>query len=96
MRNVTYDVYSGLSPSMASLKQCHDLDMSAFPRQLPNEQLVSKQCRNSADFQSLESTTRIYLVDDEVEEIIAFDPLTGAKKENLETVTIYANSLYVS
>ena len=38
---------------------------------------------------------RIYMFDDEVERIAAFDPLTGEVLEDLEAATIYPNSHYV-
>jgi excinuclease ABC subunit B len=38
---------------------------------------------------------RINLFDDEIEDIIAFDPLTGERIETLEATKIYANSHYV-
>lgn len=38
---------------------------------------------------------RIHFFDDEVEEIVAFDPLTGQRHSKLDQITIYANSHYV-
>lgn len=39
---------------------------------------------------------RITLFDDEIEELIAFDPLTGDKLEKMEATKLYANSHYVT
>ena len=39
---------------------------------------------------------RIMLFDDEVEEIVAFDPLTGEIRSQLDQIKIYANSHYVT
>lgn len=39
---------------------------------------------------------RVNLFDDEIEDIIAFDPLTGDRIEALEATKIYANSHYVT
>ncbi len=39
---------------------------------------------------------RVSLFGDDIESIIAFDPLTGAKTHTFESVTIYANSHYVT
>lgn len=42
-----------------------------------------------------ETAWRLSFFDDELEEMYAFDPLTGKKQENLGKITIYANSHYV-
>ncbi len=39
---------------------------------------------------------RILYFDDEIEEVYEFDPLTGEKYEELESIKIYANSHYVT
>ncbi|WP_291297631.1 excinuclease ABC subunit UvrB [Elioraea sp.] len=39
---------------------------------------------------------RISLFGDEVESIVEFDPLTGEKASSLESITVYANSHYVT
>jgi excinuclease ABC subunit B len=45
----------------------------------------------------LEDTAwRITLFDDEVEEIVEFDPLTGKKGDKMKSVRIFANSHYVT
>ncbi len=38
---------------------------------------------------------RVVFFDDEVEEIYAFDPLTGQKQQNHESIVVYPNSHYV-
>jgi excinuclease ABC subunit B len=42
-----------------------------------------------------DSAWRLMFFDDEIEEIYAFDPLTGKRQEKLENIKIYANSHYV-
>tara|TARA_R110000868_G_scaffold218576_2_gene469312 strand:+ start:236448 stop:238442 length:1995 start_codon:yes stop_codon:yes gene_type:complete len=42
-----------------------------------------------------DSAWRLMFFDDEVEEIYAFDPLTGKKQEKLESIKVFANSHYV-
>ena len=42
-----------------------------------------------------DSAWRLMFFDDEIEEIYAFDPLTGKKQEKLNKITTYANSHYV-
>ena len=39
---------------------------------------------------------RLAMFDDEIEEIVAFDPLTGKRLETLDQVRLYANSHYVT
>ncbi|MEL0062437.1 MAG: DEAD/DEAH box helicase family protein, partial [Candidatus Puniceispirillum sp.] len=43
-----------------------------------------------------DSAWRISLFGDEIEDIFEFDPLTGAKSQKLDKVTVYANSHYVT
>ena len=43
-----------------------------------------------------DSAWRLNLFDDELENVIAFDPLTGDKQEELEASKLYANSHYVT
>ena len=43
-----------------------------------------------------DSAWRISLFGDEIEHIFAFDPLTGSKQENLGSITVFANSHYVT
>ncbi len=39
---------------------------------------------------------RVSMFGDEVEAIVEFDPLTGAKSDDLQSITVYANSHYVT
>ena len=43
-----------------------------------------------------DSAWRISLFGDEIEDIFAFDPLTGSKQGNLGSITVFANSHYVT
>ena len=43
-----------------------------------------------------DSAWRISLFGDEIEDIFAFDPLTGSKQESLGSITVFANSHYVT
>jgi excinuclease ABC subunit B len=43
-----------------------------------------------------DSAWRISLFGDEIENIFAFDPLTGSKQGNLGSITVFANSHYVT
>ena len=43
-----------------------------------------------------DSAWRISLFGDEIEDISAFDPLTGSKQGNLGSITVFANSHYVT
>lgn len=39
---------------------------------------------------------RLSMFDDEIEDIVAFDPLTGKKGESIDSIRVYANSHYVT
>ncbi len=39
---------------------------------------------------------RVSMFGDEIESLVEFDPLTGAKSDDLQSVTVYANSHYVT
>ncbi len=39
---------------------------------------------------------RVSMFGDEIESIVEFDPLTGAKSDDLQSITVYANSHYVT
>ena len=43
-----------------------------------------------------DSAWRISLFGDEIEDIFAFDPLTGSKQDSLGSITVFANSHYVT
>ena len=53
-------------------------------------------CREVFPAHLEDSAWRISLFGDEIETITAFDPLTGQKSAELESVRIFANSHYVT